>query len=297
VWSFGMLFYTLFTYKEPFANSEDKKKKATDDKELSKLFDNVRSSTLKTFLLNCCNPNPENRLSFSKIVEISEKDNFFPQILKELDLTEVVINTIWNEALKSLEVSKDTFKFKDFHKFLVKYLALDKKPEEAHYLKQALRLTYFIKSSEKDPPNIPRENFTIVCRLFKFANENDKEGFVQRIVEVFKADWFYGSVDRMDAQKQLEDLTNKKKSPLMYYIVRYSNSKQFCITFPRKEKDPKGNIWEHAIIDADLAVKDGGYFKYVTNFKQTLLKHETVPTLVKTFKPYSKTKKTKKAKK
>jgi len=289
VWSFGMLMYTLFTYKEPFANPEDKKKKATDVKELSKLFENIHSPALQDFLLNCCKP--ENRLSFGQIVKISEKDDFFPQILKELDLTETVINKIWELAVKfPLEVvSKDTFKFKDFYEFLVKFLILEDKPEEAHYLKQALRLTYFIKASEKDPQNIPLENFSIVCKLFKFANENDKEGFVQRIAEVFKADWFYGSVDRMDAQKQLEDLTTKKKCNSMYFIVRYSNSKQFCITFLRKEKDPKGNPWwENAIIDPALAVKDGGYVNYVTNFKPSLLKHEPVPTLAKTFKPYKK---------
>jgi len=114
---------------------------------------------------------------------------------------------------------------------------------------------------------------------------------------VFKADWFYGCVDRDDAQKKLETLTNNKRgllSPPVFFIVRYANSKQLCFTF--QNLDGK---WENSNIDPNLAFQDNGYVKYVTQFQKNMeakmnqhiwnshkFTHETVPNILKTFKPF-----------
>jgi len=232
-------------------------------------------------------------LSFSKIVELTDKENFFSDILKQLDFTETVIKDIWQEAEKECKekISKEgketeVVGFEKFYQFLSdKYLVLDKNSDRPHYLKQALRLPILLKATEPDPKYITCDNFGTVCRLFKFTGEKDKEGFIQRIVEVFKAEWFYGCVDRPEVEKQLELYASKKDSSAFYFIVRYANSKQLCITFRKGSKS-----FEHANVDPVIAMREGGYFDYVKNFQKTKLKHELIPTLVKTFKPYSKTK-------
>jgi len=79
VWEFGMLMYTLFTYKEPFPNKEgdtDVKNKITkvaDGDLLVKLFDNLNSKSLKKLLLDyCCKRAPNERSPSSKIKEAFE---------------------------------------------------------------------------------------------------------------------------------------------------------------------------------------------------------------------------------
>jgi len=279
VWAYGMLVYTLFSYKEPFPNGADAKKiQNVNEDELSKLFDSLNSKALKIILMDCCKRAPNDRFTFRKIIDKYEKSQF-PQILKELDLTEILIQTIWEKALKVTKTTtKDNIEFKAFYDYLSnKYFKLQKKPEEAFYLKEALRLPYLLKSGEPDPNLMTRDYFGVLARLFKFTKKKD-ETFIARIVEVFKADWFYGVVDRMEAQKQLEALAAKKKDSYIYFIVRFANSRQFCITY---KKD--ANNWENSNIDPAQALKDGGYAKYVSQLQLKILRHELIPSLYKTF--------------
>jgi len=257
------------------------------EEQLSKLFDDVSSKTLKNLLIECCKLAPSNRSSFSKIRDKYEKSQ--PQILKKLDLTETLIETIWKKALKKTNLPQTTkeIDFKQFYDFLVnKYFKLQKKPEESHYLKEALRLPFLLKPGEPDPNFMTRDNFGILARLFKFTKKSD-DTFITRIVEVFKAEWFYGFVDRNDAQKQLEFLANKKKSNYTYFIVRFANSKQFCFTY-KKEAN-----WENSNIDSEQVLKVGGYAKYVSTYQLKVLKHEPILSLHKAFVPFKPDPKTK----
>jgi len=68
-----------------------------------------------------------------------------------------------------------------------------------------------LKQGQDDPKNITLENFRIVCNIFKLSKNKD-DTFIRRIVEVFKAEWFYGSVDRLESQRQLEVQADKKKN-------------------------------------------------------------------------------------
>jgi len=122
-----------------------------------------------------------------------------------------------------------------------------------------------------------RDNFGVLGRLFKFSKKKD-DSFIERIVELFKADWFYGCVDRAYSQKQLEALQANKKDGYQYFIVRFANNKQLCVTYFTK-------TWENRPIDCGYALKEG-YVKHVTYVTQTkVMKHETVPTLQKTYQP------------
>jgi len=276
--------YTLFTYKEPFpvgeGNSDVKKKiQSVTDDELLKLFDSVGSKALKSILVECCKRAPNERVTFRKIIDKHEKVQF-PQILKDLDLTETLIQSIWESALKECKVTKD-IEFKHFYDYLTKYFKI-KKPEEAYYLKEALRLPFLLKLGEPDPTYMTRDNFGILAKLFRFTKKTD-DTFIARIVEVFKSDWFYGCVDRMEAQKHLDVLQQKKSDGLRYFIVRYANSRQFCFTYKKDE-----NNWENGNIEPIQAVKDG-YAKYVSQFHLKLLRHELIPALQKTFNPYKET--------
>jgi len=145
-------------------------------------------------------------------------------------------------------------------------------------------LPYFLKLGQPDPTKMSRVNFSSIGRLFKFTKKKD-DTFIQRIVEVFKADWFYGSVDRNDAQNQLEAFSNKKTDHHNYFIIRFANSKQLCFTYKAN------NNWENSNIEPDLAFKEG-YSKYVSKYQPlkmvVSLKHEAVPSLQKTFLPYKK---------
>jgi len=182
--------------------------------------------------------------------------------------------------LSKCKATKD-IEFNKFYEYLIKYFTLQKKPEESHYLKEALRLTFFIKSSDPDPSKMTSDNFGVLGRLYKFTKKKD-DTFIQRIVEVFKADWFYGYVDRAEVQNQLEALTKRKSDNCTYFIVRFANSRQFCYTY---KKD--GNNWENSNIEPDKALKEG-YAKYVSHYqKLKILKHETVVSLQKSFTPYS----------
>jgi len=100
--------------------------------------------------------------------------------------------------------------FNSFYIFLSKYFGLKKNTEEAHYLKELLRLSFTLKVGETEPANMTYDNFRVICRLFKINQERDK-GFIERMIEVFRSDWFYGYVDREDAQKQLDALAISKK--------------------------------------------------------------------------------------
>jgi len=210
-----MLLYTLFSYKEPFHGSDANAIQSVTVEKLTKLFDDseIKSKTLKTLLLECCKRDPKERPTFRKIIDKYEK-KLFPQILVELDLTESLIQEIWDKAAEHCKLPKNPreIEFQQFYEFLVKYFALnpEKKPEEVYYLKEALRLPFFYKLGQSDPKNMPRDNFGILARLFRFGKKKD-ETFIQRIVEVFKSDWFYGTVDRTEAQNKLEDLAKRKK--------------------------------------------------------------------------------------
>jgi len=203
-----------------------------------------------------------------------------------LDVTETITDNIWEKALKDCKAkTKDSIEFKKFNDFLVEYFHLKKKPEEAHYLKEALRLPYFLKLGVPDPTYITRDNFAVLGRLFKFTKKAD-ESFIQRIVDVFKADWFYGGVDRNEAQKQLEAV-QKSKSEGTYFIIRFANSQQLCFTY---KKD--ANNWDNSNIEASQALK--GYVNYINQYtapQQKVFKHEPVKTLQKTFSPYQSPKK------
>jgi len=211
-----MLLYTLFTYKEPFPGADKIKIQNVTEDELSKLFDEkkIGSKTLKNLLMDCCKLKPADRLSFRKIIDKEKK--IFPEILRELDLTETLIEDIWDKALK--EYNTKDIEFSKFHEYLIKYFKLEKKPEEAYYLKEALRLPFLLKLGEQDPKYMTRDNFGILARLFKVTKKND-DSFTTRIVEVFKADWFYGSVDRNESQKQLEYLTKKKNLTVPHTLL------------------------------------------------------------------------------
>jgi len=279
VWAFGMILYTLFMYKEPFPGLDKIKIQNVNEDELSELFGEkkIGSKALKNLLMECCKLKPSERGSFRKIIE-KEKVRF-SEILRELDLTETLIVEIWDKA--SNEYKTKDIEFSKFHEYLIKYFSLEKKPEEAYYLKEALRLPFLLKLGVQDPKYMTRDNFGILARLFKFTKKNDVS-FVTRIVEVFKADWFYGGVDRMESQKHLEHLTKNKPDGSTYFIIRYASSKQLCFTFQRDAK------WENSVIETSTAIsKDGGYSKYVEQFKTRVqLKHEPVTTLYKTFKSY-----------
>jgi len=220
VWSYGMLLYTLFTYKEPFPkmNDDEVKKKVgkIQEKEVIDLFNKENKNlgnTLTQLLLDCCKPDPSQRISFKEILEKSDK--LFPKILVELDVTESISQKIWDDAILQLKPQeKGILDFKGFFKFLCdKYFILKPKTEERHYLKAALRLPYMLKQGQDDPKNITLENFRIVCNIFKLSKNKD-DTFIRRIVEVFKAEWFYGSVDRLESQRQLEVQADKKKRTL-----------------------------------------------------------------------------------
>jgi len=124
-----------------------------------------------------------------------------------------------------------------------------------------------------------RENFGILAGLFKFTKKKD-DTFLQRIVEVFKAPWFYGSVDRAEAEKQLEP-SAKKQTDYIYFIVRFCNAKKFCFTFK------KDNKWEHCNIEPADGFSEGGYDKYVLKYRPKTMKHEPISSLQKTFAPYT----------
>jgi len=208
-------------------------------------------------LLACCNPEP----------------------FKQIDITESIIQKIWEDALVQCE-EKETkdIPFKTFYPYLIEYFSLKEKPEEAHYLKEALRLSFSLKASQPDPSKITLDNFGVIVRLFNFCKEKD-EGFIKRMVEVFNADWFYGCVDRMDAQNQLAALTKQRKlSNMMYFIVRFANSKQLCFTYQKKD-----GSWENANIDPNIACTNQGYVNYVKQY--SILKYEDV-SIQKTFTQY-----------
>jgi len=132
-----------------------------------------------------------------------------------------------------------------------------------------------------------RENFGHVGRLFKLTKKRDND-FIKRVIEVFEADWFYGYVDRIEAEKQLNALAKKEKSNLTFYIVRFATSKQLCFSYPKKD-----GTFEHSNIDPADALNGGGYRKYVSNYQRKFLKHERVSSLQKSFTPYSPNKKNK----
>jgi len=279
-----MLLYTLFTYKEPFPGADKKNIQNVTEDELSKLFDRIGSKALKNLLMDCCKLKPNDRLNFHKIIKDKEKSKF-PEILKDFDLTETLIEEIWDKALKEYKTKE--IEFSKFHEYLIKYFKLEKKPEDAYYLKEALRLPFLLKLGEQDPEYMTRDNFGILARLFKVTKKND-DSFTTRIVEVFKADWFYGGVDRIESQKQLEHFSKKKSDGSTYFIVRYAGQKQLCFTH---QKDAK--TWEHSCIETSTAISKEGYSKYVTQYQTRLrLKHEPVTSLYKTFNPYAPTKKT-----
>jgi len=274
VWSFGMLLYTLYTYKEPFENVPDLKKniqKVTEE-ELSKLF-NINSSLLKNLLMDCCHLEPSKRSPFHEI----KKKIQYPQILQELDKTESLTEKIWGEATKS-----DHMPFNSFYIFLSKYFGLKKNTEEAHYLKELLRLSFTLKVGETEPANMTYDNFRVICRLFKINQERDK-GFIERMIEVFRSDWFYGYVDREDAQKQLDALaiSKKKKDPPTNYIVRFANSKKLCVTFKKKD-----GTWENANIEPHVAMEHCGYISYVNEYATKMnITYEQIH-LLKSFKSF-----------
>jgi len=119
-----------------------KKFQNVDEKQISNLFDGLGSKTLKSILIDCCKIIPKDRSTFRKILDKYEK-SAPPSIIKELDVTETIINSIWTTALTKFKATND-IEFGPFYDFLVKYFKLSK-PEEYHYLKEALRLTFFFK--------------------------------------------------------------------------------------------------------------------------------------------------------
>jgi len=175
--------------------------------------------------MDCCKRVPSERLTFCKIIEKYKMN----EILKELDKTETEIQNIWKKAISKCKGDKDNIDFKKFLLFLIDYFRLKNKHEEKYYLKEALRLPFFLQLGAADPTSITYDHFGAVGRLFKFIKKKD-DGFIQRIVELFKSDWFYGTVDRTEAIKQLE--ANKRKG---YFIVRFANSKQLCFTYQKQD--------------------------------------------------------------
>jgi len=83
VWAAGMILYTLFTYKEPFPNSDVKNtiQNITEDG-LSKLFENLGSKTLKNLLMDCCKL--KDRLTFREIIGKYEKIKHFSNNYKRI---------------------------------------------------------------------------------------------------------------------------------------------------------------------------------------------------------------------
>jgi len=236
--------------------------------------------------MDCCKLRPNDRLTF-KAIAAKYNESYFTQVLKGIDITETLIQNIWDEALLECKATKD-IEFKKFHEFLIGYFRL-KNPEEKHYLKQALKLPFLLKT-EADPPYMTRDNFGHVGRLFKFTKKKDND-FIKRVVEVFKADWFYGSIDRVECEKQLKALADKNKnSTPINCIVRYANSRQLCLTYQKKD-----NVFEHCCIEPADAMSAGGYAKFVTNYYSSkILKHELVSSLRKSFSPYTSPNKKKK---
>jgi len=241
--------------------------------------------------MDCCKKKPDERLTFSKIIDKYVKTQYFKEILKELDATENIILYIWENALKAgsptLPKENKEIEFTKFYDFLIKHFRL-KKPEEIYYLKEVLRLPYFLKLGVPDPPTMTRENFAVIGSLFKFTKKRD-DSFIERMLEVFKAEWFYGTVDRLEAQKQLEALTKSKNSTTPYFIVRFANSKQLCFTYKKKD----GN-WDHSNIEPGVALERESYAKYIEWWAQTnRIKHDPVTSLQKSFQPYNPPKKNK----
>jgi len=305
----------LFTYpdqKEPFAdlaNFEAVKKEIkslTDDK-IKNLFRNIPSNTLQELLLDCCKVNPDQRLSFEQLEAKydSKEDDLFAKILKELDNTANVTNKIWNDAISSKKVTQkaqEGVQFNKFFEFLTDDCFKLANPEGQHYLKQALRLPFWLKPNDEDPKYISREQFDKVCFLFKFTKEDEKSGynnFIKRIVDIFSRKWFYGSVVRENVQAALD-----KKSPLCLsfnwwnattaYVVRYSNQGQFCITFKNKN-DPGG--FENATIDPTAALNEDGYRSYISKYKRgqqksrnIYLKYDQKTDLERSFNQFKKNK-------
>jgi len=245
-------------------------------KKVWKLSGSLNSKTLKNLFMDCCKPSPKDRLTFREIIGKYDQKSVL-QILKELDLTETLIESIWSSELKCKEQYID---FNTFHAELIKYFRIQKKPEAIHYLKEALRLPFFLKFGQPDPLHMTRDKFGVIGRIFRFTKQKD-DGFIERIVELFKSDWFYGCVNREEAQKQLEAFS-KKKSDGIHFIVRFSNSNQLCFTYKN------ANIWENSIIEPDRVFTKEGYAKYVEQYQQRskFNKHEVVPSLQKTFSPY-----------
>jgi len=275
-----MLMYTLFTYKEPFAdciqNVKEKIHKINNE-DLSKLFAEIRSNCLKELLLDCCKCDPSKRLTFSQL--FGNKNTFNETILKELDLSLKLADEIWKEAMQNEKDAKE-IEFKEFFQFLLQKFALKENNEQSHYLKQAIRVIYTKKPNDNDPSTMTLDHFRTLCRLFALT-EHD-EDFIRRIVEVFEAPWFYGCVERTDAENQLT-LANKKKTE-NYFIVRYASSKKLCFTFQMKNLP-----FDHQNIEFNDAVKSDGYVNFVHAYtKKKGLIHTPITGLPKTFKPFKK---------
>jgi len=195
-----------------------------------------------------------------------------------MDTTKGITEDIWEKRNKvKVPQNRKHIEFNEFYDFLQAYFKI-KNPEEAHYLKEALRMVYRSKVQSADPITMSHQKFEVLCNIFQFTESNDP-WFIKRIVQLFEQDWFYGAVDRIQAQ---ESISKKKKD---IFIVRFSNYDKLCITF----KDNKKKDWEHAVID-DVAWTTSGYKCYIEDFaKQSGLEHENI-SLEKTFKPFEKNK-------
>jgi len=132
----------------------------------------------------------------------------------------------------------------------------------------------------EDPDTMSFDRFAALCKLFKFTEPNDP-WFLKRIVQLFQQDWFYGYVDRVKVQEQINKLPTSNK-----FIVRYSNMDRLCFSF--KYKDEKGKVnWEHAIIEENAAWKKSGYKSYVEEFAtQKGIEHDKKLNLERTFNLY-----------
>jgi len=281
VWSFGMLLYTLFTNKAPFDGPsyeevKNKIKKCTED-DLKALFSPLRPAVVAV-LKKFCKIVPSERLSLSKFENENCKGEPFLEILKEMDATKGITNQIWEKAMKLAETkskyheNEKSIEFNEFYNFLQDYFKINN-PEEAHYLKEALRMVNRLQNG--DPKTMSYQKFEILCNIFQFTEPNDP-WFIKRIVQLFKQDWFYGAVDRGQAQVSISKNSSKKEK----FIVRFSNNDKLCITFKDKEKRKDG--WEHAVID-DAAWTASGYKSYIEDFAKTKgLEHENID-LEKTF--------------
>jgi len=254
---------------------------------------------------DCCKKDPSQRLTFNQITDKYEKLKQFHNILEELEKTDAIIEEIWNDAMSICTASNRGFEFNSFFSFLIEHFSLtqEKHEEQRYYLKQALRLPFGRMPLNRDPDYISREYFGIVCNLFKFTDAKDP-GFIERILDVFKAEWFYGCVDREDVQRKIEDKSQKDMrgssgwiqsilslsgnstiSPVNF-IVRYANSKRFCFTYKMKD------TWYHNNIEPQDAYKRHGYSNFVSEYaKATLswptpLKYTVIPNIEKSFVPY-----------